>query len=83
VFHWVQWDFVKPFTSLLTSLHSTVKISLVDDVTLSGEQKADIDVSTILNASLAADLQLNEPKYEDIMEDFTAIFSSPPLNYVT
>ena len=74
-------EFCEAIHPLLTSLHSTVKIGFMDDVTLSGElQTVERDVRTVLDASQDTGLHLNQAKCEVIMEDFTVISPSSPLN---
>jgi len=74
-------EFCEADHPLLTSLHYTVKVNFMDDVTLSCElPTVDRDARTVLDASQDTGLQLNQAKCQVIMEDFIAISCSSPLN---
>jgi len=67
-------EFCEAIHPLLMSLHSSVKIGFMDDVTLSGDlQTVEKDMVTIVESCTETGLRLNTTKCEIVMEDFTKI----------
>jgi len=67
-------EFCEAIHPLLMSLHSSVKIGFMDDVTISGDlQTVEKYIVTIVESCTETGLRLNTTKCEIVMEDFTKI----------